>query len=124
VLDGIFWQMPRHIDRRAAAAVDGTVRWRITGSTGDADVYELELSRDRCRARRGESDAEPRLTIALDAVEFVKLATGNSDPMQAYFKGRIKLAGDIMLAAKLQVLFRIPGRAKSTQPESTVSSSR
>jgi hypothetical protein len=29
--------------------------------------------------------------------------------MQAYFKGQIKLAGDIMVAAKLAALFRIPG---------------
>jgi putative sterol carrier protein len=60
----------------------------------------------------------------MDAVEFVKLATGNSDPMNAYFSGRVALAGDIMLAAKLQSLFRIPGRGRPRQSVSTVSSSR
>jgi hypothetical protein len=30
--------------------------------------------------------------------------------MQAYFSRRITLAGDVMLAAKLQSLFRIPAR--------------
>ncbi len=53
------------------------------------------------------------MTITADAAEFVRLATGNSDPMNAYFKGRIKLAGDIMLAARLQALFRVPGPAQS-----------
>ena len=47
----------------------------------------------------------------MDAVEFLKLASGNLDPMQAYFKGRIELAGDIMVAAKLAQLFKLPGRA-------------
>ena len=45
----------------------------------------------------------------MDAVEFLKLASGNLDPMQAYFKGRIELAGDIMVAAKLAQMFKMPG---------------
>jgi hypothetical protein len=45
--------------------------------------------------------------------------------MQAYFKGRVRLAGDIMVAAKIRSLFKIPGgRPKRPQPSSTVSSSR
>ena len=35
--------------------------------------------------------------------------SGNLDPMQAYFKGRIQLTGDIMVAAKIAQLFRMPG---------------
>ena len=125
VLDGIFRQMPQHIDRSAAAGTDATIRWEITGRSGDgADTYELELEDGRCRARRGRSASDPRLTITLDATEFVKLATGNSDPMQAYFSGRLALAGDIMLAAKLQAIFKIPGRGRARQPLSTVSASR
>jgi putative sterol carrier protein len=125
VLEGIFRQMPQHLDRKAAKTMNATIRWRITsGNNGRADVYELEVSDGRCRSRRGESAAEPSVTITLGAAEFVKIATGNSDPMQAYFKGRIKLAGDLMVAARLQSLFRIPGRAKAAQPSSTVSASR
>lgn len=111
LLEGIFRQMPRHLDPAAAADLDATIRWRITHSARDAvDTYDLSIGDGRCSARRGESDEEPRVTITLDGAEFVKLATGNSDPMKAYFGGRISLAGDIMIAAKLQALFRIPGR--------------
>jgi putative sterol carrier protein len=125
VLEGIFRQMPQHLDRRAAKTMDATIRWRITrGENGHGDVYELELSEGRCRSRRGEGPDEPNVTITLGAAEFVRIATGNSDPMQAYFKGRVKLAGDLMVAARLQTLFRIPGRAKPAQSSRTVSSSR
>jgi putative sterol carrier protein len=132
VLAGIFWQMPQHIDRNAVKAVDATIRWRITSDSESTEVYELVLKDGRVRSRRGESGDDATVTLTLSAAEFVKLATGNSDPMQAYFKGRIKLAGDIMLAARLQTLFRIPGRGRSqpggsgstAQPSSTVSSSR
>jgi putative sterol carrier protein len=53
------------------------------------------------------------VTITAEAAELVRLATGNSDPMKAYFRGRIQLAGDIMFAAKLQTLFRVPGRPQA-----------
>jgi putative sterol carrier protein len=112
VLDGIFWQMPQHLDRTRAADVDAVIRWCITGRGSDtADVYQLEIGRGRCRTSRGHDGTNARLTVTMDAIEFVRLVSGTSDPTQAYFRGRVKLAGDMMLAAKLQVLFRLPARS-------------
>ena len=117
--------MPQHFDPKGASGMKTTIRWRITRRPGSAaDTYELQIVDGRCRARRGEGKSDPQLTITLEAAEFVRLATGNSDPMNAYFSGRVALAGDVMLAAKLQSLFRIPGRAQARQPLSTVSESR
>jgi hypothetical protein len=42
--------------------------------------------------------------------------SGNLDPMQAYFKGRIQLAGDIMVAAKMAQMFRMPDGGGSGDP--------
>lgn len=110
MLGGIFSQMPRYLDRAGARDLDATVRWRITGrSDGEADVWELTIADGHGRVRRGESGAEPIVTITTEAAEFVRIATGNLEPMSAYFRGRVQLAGDIMFAAKLQTLFRIPG---------------
>jgi hypothetical protein len=115
VLGAIFSQMPRFFDRASGANLDATVRWRITGrADSGADVWDLTIRKGRCRVHRGESGADPRLTITAEAGEFVRLATGNSGPMQGYFGGRIKLAGDIMLAARLQTLFRVPGSHPGT----------
>lgn len=109
VLDAIFWQMPQHFDAKQAKDVKATIEWRITGrGDGGVDTYQVTVAHGGCHARRGAVDPSPRLTISLDAAEFLRLATGNSNPMQAYLKGRIKLAGDIMVAAKLLQLFRIP----------------
>jgi putative sterol carrier protein len=110
VVAGIFWQLPQHVSRRQAAGTDATIRWEITGPAGAVDVFDLQIADGRCRVHRGGSEAEPRVTITLDGAEFLRLATGNADPMQDYFSGKIKLKGDIMLAAKLQSLFRVPKR--------------
>jgi putative sterol carrier protein len=110
LLDGIFWQMPKQLDSTQAAGVQTSIRWCITGRTdGGVDTYQLEIEGGRARTIRGGVGPDPRLTITMDGVEFIQLVSGNSDPMQAYFKGRIQLAGDIMVAAKLAQLFRLPG---------------
>jgi putative sterol carrier protein len=110
LLDGVFWQMPRQLDAKAAAHIKTAVRWNITGRTDDgADSYLLEVDNGTARTSRGTEGREPKLTITMDGVEFLRLISGNSDPMAAYFKGRIQLAGDIMVAAQLAQIFKMPG---------------
>lgn len=109
VLEGIFRQMPQHLVAKQAAGVNAVVRWRITGRTdGGADTYRLHVADGRCRVSRGTDGPDPRVTITLGGTELLQLAIGDLDPMQAYFSGRIGLAGDIMLAARLGSLFHIP----------------
>ena len=109
ILDAIFWQMPQFVDRRQSRKLNASVRWTITGrADGGADVYDLLFEEGRCRVIRGGGAPEPPVTIPLDGVEFLRLAAGSSDPMRAYFKGRLGITGDIMVAAKLVSLFRIP----------------
>jgi alkyl sulfatase BDS1-like metallo-beta-lactamase superfamily hydrolase len=109
VLDGIFWQMPKQVDTVAAAGTTTTIKWVVTGrSDGGSDIYQLLLEDGQARTERGDS-TDARLTVTLDGVEFLKLVSGNSDPMQAYFKGRIQLNGDIMVAAKMAQIFKMPG---------------
>jgi putative sterol carrier protein len=118
ILDGIFWQMPRQVNLSEAADLKTSIRWSITGRTdGGIDTYQLELDNGRCWVDRGARLQPPRLTITIDGVDFLRLVSGNLDPMKAYFKGQIKLTGDIMVAAKLATLFRIPGAPSANGDE-------
>lgn len=119
VLDSIFWQMPQRLDRSRAAGLRSSIRWQITGRTdGAADTYHLEFADGRCRVIRGERETQARVTITVDGAELVRIATGSSDPMRAYFSGRLALAGDIMVAAKLVSLFRVPGGLRQSARQS------
>ena len=109
VLDGIFWQIPQRLDRKRAGSINATLCWRITGrDDGQADTYWLQVAEGHCRVLRSGAGLEPNATITVDGVEFLQLVTGNSDPMQAYLKGRITISGDVMLAAQLLSLFKLP----------------
>jgi putative sterol carrier protein len=117
VLEGIFWQMPLHLDRRKATAVNAAIRWRITGRRdGGDDVYDLVLADGRARVKRGGRDEAPRLTITIDGAEFLRVAVGSSNPVNAYLGGKLALRGDVMQAARLTMLFRIPTGANQPSP--------
>ena len=111
ILEGVFWQMPQRLDTRRATGVNATVLWRIAGRRdGGTDDFRLLISDGSARIVRGSSDAHPPpiVTMTIDGVDFLKLITGGLDPMYGYFGGRIELAGDIMFAAKLGGMFRVP----------------
>lgn len=119
VLEAIFWQMPQHLDRERAAGVSCSIRWRITGRPdGGVDTYRLELEDGRPRVIHGAGAHPPRVTITVDGAELLRLATGNSDPMQAYFNGRLAITGDIIFAAKVASLFLIPRSRRQRPPGS------
>lgn len=111
LLDGIFWQMPRQLRPEHAAGVDTSVLWTITGRSDEgSDSYLLTVRDGGARTRRVSDEApDAKLTITMDGVELLRLVSGNLDPMAAYFQGRVQLAGDVMIAAKLAQLFRMPG---------------
>ncbi|HWF71695.1 MAG TPA: SCP2 sterol-binding domain-containing protein [Solirubrobacteraceae bacterium] len=111
ILEGVFWKMPQHLDRRRAAGVNASVLWRIAGRpNGGTDDFRLVIADGTARTARGASDvpAPPVLTLTMDGVDLLKLASGGLDPMRGYLGGRIQLAGDIMFAAKLGGMFRVP----------------
>ena len=116
ILESVFWQMPQQLDRRRAAGVNAAVLWQIGGRPdGGSDEFRLSIADASARtARRRHDDLPPPvLTITMDGVDFLKLITGNLDPMRGYFTGRIALAGDIMFAAKLGGMFRVPPAARA-----------
>jgi len=109
ILQGIFWRMPRYLDRERATGVNAAVLWRIGGRIDDAtDDYRLEIAHGQALVARGSDGERPIVTMTIEGVDFLRLITGSLDPMQAYFAGKIELTGDIMFAAKIGGLFRMP----------------
>jgi putative sterol carrier protein len=52
---------------------------------------------------------EPRVTFKLKPVDFLKLVSGNAAGPMMFMTGKLKIEGDLMFAAGVQSLFRIPG---------------
>ena len=116
VLAVVFRQIARRMTPTRGGELDSSVLWRVTGrADGATDDYRLELADGRCRVRRGASaDGDrPALTITLSATELLRLITRRSDPVAAYFTGRVTITGNAMVAAKLGALFLAPAQRTS-----------
>lgn len=106
VLNAVFSRMgAQYRGGRSPAQV---VHWRILGRpSGGEDVYETELGPTACVV--SETPAQtPDVTISLTGQDFLKLASGNAAPPMLFLTGKLKIDGDVTLAAALGTLFDIP----------------
>lgn len=53
------------------------------------------------------SKKKPDITIKMDDDTFVKLSEGKLDGMKAFLEGKLKISGNVMLAMKLELLFKL-----------------
>lgn len=82
------------------------IRWKITGES--EEVYETSIADGTCTVSPGRSDAEPRTTLVMGDAEFLKLVSGNGNPVTMFMMRKLKVAGDVGLASGLTRYFDIP----------------
>jgi hypothetical protein len=105
----IFTRMERLFRPEAAGSLKALIRWKVEGGEADGTaVFETAIADGHCTATEGASEAEPRVTLALSDVEFLKLVSGNGNPVTMFVMRKIKIGGDVGLAAGLTRLFDIP----------------
>ncbi len=60
---------------------------------------------DGAAGKVSNEDGAADATVSVDFDDFLKLAQGQLDPMMAFMSGKLKVAGDMSVAMKLQTLF-------------------
>ncbi|RKT51694.1 SCP2 sterol-binding domain-containing protein [Saccharothrix australiensis] len=110
VLDEVFRRMEVHFRADRAGATRAVVRFRLTGGFGEGghDVYEAVVEDAKCTITKGAA-REPRATVTLGPVDFLKLATGNASAPVLFMTGKLKVKGDLGFAAGFMSLFDVPG---------------
>ncbi len=109
VLDGIFSQMASHFDGQKAGDTEAVIEWQILDRPGGGhDRYQVVITGGTCSVEK-EGEHAPRVTFKLKPVDFLKLITGNAMGPMMFMTGKLKIDGDLMFAATVQSLFRIPG---------------
>jgi putative sterol carrier protein len=109
IIGEVFRRMEQHFKPSSAAGVDAVVHWKITDRPdGAIDHYEVVLKDGACTAGN-DPQHEPRVTLTLDGVEFMRLVTGNAAGPMLFMSGKLKIEGDLMFSAQIQSMFTIPG---------------
>src|SRR5216683_2639256 len=98
----LFTGMPGALSSSAAAGMNKTFQWNITGE--EAGVWAFKITNGVGEVITGGVE-KPDITITVSDKDWIAITEGKLDATSAFMSGKIKIAGDMMLAMRLQQLF-------------------
>ncbi|TXS47820.1 SCP2 sterol-binding domain-containing protein [Streptomyces sp. t39] len=106
VLRAVFGRMNQQFRPEAAGDQDVLIRWKITGESDE--VFETAIAEGACTVTEGRSEREPRTTLVMGDAEFLRLVSGNANPVTMFMMRRLRVIGDVVTASGLTRYFDIP----------------
>jgi putative sterol carrier protein len=97
--------MPANINADAAKGMNSVIQFNLSGDGGGN--YYVEIKEGTATAQEG-THASPNMTMTLAASDYVDLIMGKLNGQMAFMSGKLKIAGDMGLAMKMQTLFNRP----------------
>ena len=108
ILDEIFTRMVGQFRTDKAEGLDAVIHWKIFDRPGGGyDHYEL-LVEDGVARLAEQPSQDPRVTLRIKPVDFLKLVTGNAGATKLALRGKLQVIGDIGFARKVNGLFALP----------------
>ena len=104
-IQDIFSKMPDQINADAAKGMSSVIQFKLSGE-GGGDYY-VEIKEGTAKVGQG-THASPNMTMTLAASDYVDLIMGKLNGQMAFMSGKLKIAGDMGLAMKMQTLFKRP----------------
>ena len=113
IIPEVFRRMPERVNQATAGTAEAVIAWTITRPDGDPDRYVVTVERGTVTVAEGTAE-NARVSLELGPVTFLRLVTGNANPVTAFMAGEITIQGDLMFAATVPTLFEIPTGAAAT----------
>lgn len=101
----IFDGMPGSFQPEKAPGVNTIIQYDITGEGGGK--WYAEIANGKCEVKEGTHE-KPKLTLIVDAQNWIDMVLGKLDGQQAFMSGKLKLKGDMMMAMKMSNFFAAP----------------
>lgn len=105
-LRAIFAGMRARYVPEQAAGLDGAIAFELTPvpAGGTPQIWTVLVDTTTARVVRG-AVPDPALTVVVAVPDFVRLATGELDPVRLLLGGRMEVRGDFGLAMRLGPMF-------------------
>ena len=100
----LFETMPSRFNSAAAAGITKTLQWNITGD--ETGVWAFQIVNGVGQLIPGGVD-KPDTAFTISGQNWIAIAEGKQDAMKAFMTGKLKVAGDMMLAMKVPQFFPI-----------------
>ena len=98
----IFTRMPEVFNPSAAQGLDAVIQYEIAGEGGGN--WSIIIKEGTCQVQEGTHDA-PTVTLSMSDETWLKIVNKESNGMQAFMSGQLKVSGDVMLAQRIEQLF-------------------
>ena len=108
ILDEVFARFPALFRPDRAGSTNAVIHWNVTERPdGGEDTYEVVIVDGTCTTSP-IPEREPKLALTLSPVDFMKVISGEANPVMMFMTGKLKAKGDLGLAANIANLFDIP----------------
>lgn len=100
----LFQSMPDRLDASAAAGMNKTLQWNITGD--EAGVWAIQIDNGVGQLIPGGVE-KPDVTFTISGKDWLSIAEGKLDGMRAFMSGKLKVNGDMKIGMQMSQLFPV-----------------
>lgn len=94
----------KDIGREVVKKVKAVFEWHIMKGGNIAAKWTIDLKNGSGEVYQGPAKGSADTTIIISDEDFMEVVLGKLDPQKAFFSGRLKAKGNIMLSQKLQMI--------------------
>ncbi len=94
--------MPEFFNPSAAQGLDVVIQYDISGDGGGK--WHIKIKDGACKIQEGSNES-PDVTLIMPDETWLAIVNKETDGMQAFMSGQLKVAGDIMIAQRIEQLF-------------------
>src|SRR5574341_1236343 len=87
--------MPGAFVPDAAAGMNATLQLELTGEGGG--LWHMVVGDRQIQITEGQA-ASPHMTLKMAAADYLAMVNGETNPMQMFMQGKVKVGGDMSLA--------------------------
>ena len=99
----IFSVMPSRFNKDASKGLNAVYQFDLSGDNGGK--WHIVIQNETCQVKEG-AHASPNITISMSAQDYVDMTTGKLNAQMAFMSGKLRIAGDMGLALRMQNLFQ------------------
>ena len=97
-----FRALPTKLDAEAAEGIEAVYQFDLSGPEGGQ--YHLTIKDGGCSVQEGVYP-DPQVTLSLSGADCLGILEGKLDGPSVALSGRLRVAGDLVLAIRLKTLF-------------------
>jgi hypothetical protein len=84
-----------------------TVRWNVERPPAKPVKMDVVITPQQCQTHEASDARTPTVTVTLDALSFIELASATTRGKALLMRGRLKIKGSVQLAMKIETLFAL-----------------